>query len=56
MIKEIIDLGLTAANVLSLINNHKTADTRETQKEVRDSNKQISDFRNAAYIIRRILG
>ena len=55
MFKNIIDIGLTALNVVQLINNNardeKKTDERKKQQRV---NKQISNLRNAAYILRRI--
>ena len=55
MIKELIDIGLTATNVASLKNNFKKADTKEKLREVQRSNRQISNFRNFAYILRRLV-
>jgi len=55
MFKNIIDIGLTALNVVQLLNNNardeKKTDERKKQQRV---NKQISNLRNAAYILRRI--
>ena len=53
MIKKIIDIGLTAASILSLLNNNQKVDSKEKQREVQNTNKQISNFRNTAYIARR---
>lgn len=59
MLKELIDLGLTAANVISLYNNNREKETgisdREDNKKRQNMRKNISDFRNAAYILRHFV-
>ena len=55
MLLKIIDFGLTLANVVSLINNNKTIETKEEKKKIHDTNKIISNFRNTAYIVKRLL-
>lgn len=59
MFKELIDLGLTAANVLSLYNDNRekepgVSSEADNQKR-RTVRKNVSNFRNTAYILRRLL-
>lgn len=60
MLKELIDLGLTAANVVSLYNNNRDKDpnksSAEDNRDRRDVRRNISNFRNTAYILRRLIG
>ena len=53
MLKDIIDIGLTVSNIISLANNKE--DNKEGKERQRKINRQISDFRNVAYIVRRFL-
>lgn len=59
MFKELIDLGLTAANVLSLYNDNREKEPcvsdREDNKKRRNVRKNVSNFRNTAYILRRLI-
>ena len=59
MLKEIIDAGLTISNVISLYNNNREKETgvsdREDNKKRQNVRKNISDFRNAAYILRHFV-
>lgn len=59
MFKELIDLGLTAANVLSLYNDNREKEPgvsdREDNKKRHNVRKNVSNFRNTAYILRRLL-
>lgn len=59
MFKELIDLGLTAANVLSLYNDNREKEPdvsdREDNKKRCDVRKNVSNFRNTAYILRRLI-
>ena len=59
MLKEIIDLGLTAANVVSLYNDNRDKDpnnsSAEDNRDRRDVRRNVSNFRNTAYILRRLI-
>lgn len=59
MLKELIDLGLTAANVLSLYNDNREKEPgvsdREDNRDRRDVRRNVSNFRNTAYILRRLI-
>lgn len=59
MFKELIDLGLTAANVLSLYNDNREKEPgvsdREDNQKRRTVRKNVSNFRNTAYILRRLI-
>ena len=58
MLKELIDIGLTAANVLSLYNDNKPedeTDRRRDQQNRRETRRNIANFRNTAYIVHRLL-
>lgn len=57
MLKEIVELALTAADILSLKENLRdnSNDTREEKKAAYERRRQISTVRNAGYLLRRIL-
>lgn len=59
MLKELIDLGLTAANVVSLYNDNRDKDpnksSAEDNRDRRDMRRNVSNFRNTAYILRRLI-
>lgn len=59
MLKELIDLGLTAANVVSLYNDNRDKDPNkssvEDNRDRRDMRRNVSNFRNTAYILRRLI-
>lgn len=59
MLKELIDLGLTAANVVSLYNDNRDKDpnksSAEDNRDRRDVRRNVSNFRNTAYILRRLI-
>lgn len=59
MLKELIDLGLTAANVVSLYNNNRDKDpnksSAEDNRDRHDVRRNVSNFRNTAYILRRLI-
>ena len=55
MLKQIIDLGLTALNVAQLINNNQDETKPEKRRKVIENNKKISNIRNVAYVVRRLI-
>jgi hypothetical protein len=55
MLKNLIDIGLGVANVLSIAENHTEAKTPEEKKAQRERRKNLSDARNIAYLIRRFV-
>lgn len=57
MLKEIVEIVLTAADILSLKENLRdnSNDTREEKKAAYERRRQISTVRNAGYLLRRIL-
>ena len=59
MLKELIDLGLTAANVVSLYNDNRDKDphksSAEDNRDRRDVRRNVSNFRNTAYILNRLI-
>lgn len=59
MLKELINLGLTAANVVSLYNDNRDKDPNkssvEDNRDRRDVRRNVSNFRNTAYILRRLI-
>lgn len=59
MLKELINLGLTAANVVSLYNDNRDKDpnksSAEDNRDRRDVRRNVSNFRNTAYILRRLI-
>lgn len=59
MLKELINLGLTAANVVSLYNDNRDKDpnksSAEDNRDRRDMRRNVSNFRNTAYILRRLI-
>ena len=55
MLSKLIDVGLTVMNVVSLVNNNTRDERKPTERQKqREVNKQISNLRNAAYILRRL--
>ena len=57
MLKEIVEVALTVADILSLKENLRdnSNDTREEKKAAYERRRQISTVRNAGYLLRRIL-
>ena len=57
MLKEIVEVALTVADILSLKENLRdnSNDTREEKKAAYERHRQISTVRNAGYLLRRIL-
>lgn len=56
MLKQLIDLGLTALNVAQLANNNcRDEKEPEQRKKAARVNHQISNTRNVAYILRRLI-
>lgn len=56
MLKQLIDLGLTALNVAQLANNNcRDEKGHEQRKKAARVNRQISNARNVSYILRRLI-
>lgn len=57
MLKEIIELALTCADILSLKESlhDNSNDTQEEKKAAYERRRQISAVRNTGYLLRRIL-
>lgn len=53
MVKELIDVGLGIANILSIKENHTEAKTKKEREEQRERRRNISDMRNIAFLARR---
>ena len=57
MLKEIVEVALTVADIFSLKENLRdnSKDTREEKRAAYERRRQISTVRNAGYLLRRLL-
>jgi hypothetical protein len=55
MLNNLIDTALMVGNVLSIKENHTEARTKEEKQKQRERRRNISDIRNAAFLIKRFI-
>ena len=51
----LVDLALSAANIMAVVDNHTEAKTAEEKRKKRERRVAISDARNIGYLARRLL-
>jgi hypothetical protein len=55
MLNNLIDTALMVGNILSIKENHTEARTKEEKQKQRERRRNISDIRNAAFLIKRFI-